>query len=167
MAAQVRIATREDAWNFGKHPHISPGEALMDLIASRHVRLEQLGEAIQGMVEEAGGNLQRSLTGETYITDANGNSVKVGEHVRALLQLESNYAAQLGQWSTSGLRAQIDIARERRHQEAAQDFAAMFRAVVDDPVAALTPEQKDQLMQALTRQVDQRAGANDQRMLAG
>jgi hypothetical protein len=150
VAAEVRLATQQDVFSFGQHKHLSPGEALLNLIASRHARLELLGDAIQQLVDEAGGDLNEALTGETYITDTNGNTIKVGEHVRGLLQLETALAGQLGQWDIAAVRAQIDIAREKRRAETAAEFSAMVRLLMDHSLLALTTEQRQNFTAALS-----------------
>src|SRR5882724_13321165 len=78
LAAQVRMATAEDVWSFGQHEHMPPGVATLDLIASRHARLKQVGGAIQNLVTDAGGNLDKAFVGDTYITDTNGRKIKTG-----------------------------------------------------------------------------------------
>lgn len=155
MAATVRLATQEDAFNFGNHPHLSPGESLMDLIASRHARLKLLGDYFSKAIDDAGGDLDKALTSDTYVTDSDGRAVKVGEHVKGLLQLETTLAGQLGQWDTAAIRAQIDIAKERRLAETAAQLKMWIGLLIADRVLALTPAQKRELPKALERVVDE------------
>ena len=146
-------AINRGAWKLEGHPTADPGETLLLLISAWKVRLAEVSDAIQGMVDKAGGNLEKALTAETWVENSDGQSVKVGEHLKGLVELEHRIASQLAQWSAVAIKANLEERRVIVQERNGAQFASMLRVILSDARLGLNAQQRAELPKALERMV--------------
>lgn len=145
--AEVRKAYKD--FRFGNQEYVDPGESLLQLIATWHQRMVAVSEAVQELVEEHEGKLDKALVEDTYMTTADGRTVKVGEQARGLLQLENTYASMLAQWDVAAIRAKIEERKVMQLERNSAQFTTMMRALLASELLKLNAEQREQFPLAL------------------
>lgn len=114
-------------------PVDDPGDTLLVLLSQSRERLTMFGEAVAGMVEAAGGDLQRALVGNVYTTTADGDTVKIGEYLRAMLQAEERERERCGRFAELAIRAGI----AERETDAARRLGGVLTELLADVLTDL------------------------------
>jgi hypothetical protein len=147
--------TRGTAWRLEGHPAVDPGEVLLELISAWKVRLIQVSDAIQDMVDRSGGDLEKALTADSWAEDENGRRVKTGEHLKGLVELEQRISNQLAQWVAIAIKAGLEERKVRVRERNANYFAEMLRLMMADTLLKLTAEQRAEFPRALERVIEE------------
>jgi hypothetical protein len=149
-----KIVNRGD-WKLEGHPIVDPGETLLLLISAWKVRGVAVSNAIQAMVDKAGGDLEKALTAETWV-ETDGKMVKVGEHLKGLVELDFRITAQVASWSSTAIKAGLEDRRVRLQERNANDFVNMTRSLLNDPEIGLTAAQRQAFTRVLGRVVERK-----------
>lgn len=86
LKAEGQVRTDLLRWVEGT-PLVDPAEQYLRLITQSAMRAQAYSAELDGIVDQAG-SLNKALTADSYAATEGGGSVKTGEYVRALTQLE-------------------------------------------------------------------------------
>lgn len=117
VAAKAAVRAEVMRWGLGDTT-VSPEETLLRLISQSSARAERLAVALEEMVEQHGGNLAEAMVGDSYVTTADGGSVKVGEYIRGLVALEAQERDRLAGFCAKAIAAglakrQVELAEKQ------------------------------------------------------
>lgn len=84
-----------------------PGDTLLVLLTQSRQRMIMYAETVEQMVAAADGDLQKALVGNVYTTTADGDTVKIGEYLRAMLQAEERERERCARFAELAIRAGI------------------------------------------------------------
>lgn len=152
VRAKAAVRAELAHWGLGD-THISPDETLLRLISQSATRAERLATALAQVVAEHGGDLAKAMVGDSYISTADGSTVKVGEYVRGLTALEAQERDRLAGFCAKGIAAglmkrQVDLAERQ-----SQLVADVMRKVLGDASLGLSAEQRAAVPELLRRHV--------------
>jgi hypothetical protein len=150
--AKVRaeVAVREEvmAWGLGD-TKTDPGELLLRLVSQAALRAERYALEIQRVVDEAD-SLEKALTGESWVTVGEGETVKAGEYIRAIAQLESAERDRAANFATKAVAAGLAERQVRIAERQAQLAATFVHAVLDELGVGGTPQAHAAIQRHLT-----------------
>lgn len=112
-------------------PLVDPAEQYLRLITQSAHRAQQLSVELEGIVA-ASGSLQKALTADSYAATENGGSVKTGEYVRALTQLEMSERKFCADMCAKAIAAGLEDRRVRVAEQTGALLAGVVQAILGD-----------------------------------
>ena len=91
------------------------------------------------------------LVGDSYTTTPDGDVVKTGEYIRALIQLEADERDRCANFSRLALAAGLAERTVRQAERAGELIAQMLTAVMDDSELGFSAAQRAALPNVLRR----------------
>jgi hypothetical protein len=141
-AVRAEVAVREEVirWRLTDMT-VDPGELLMRLVTQAAWRADTYADEIARIVAEQGGwDLRKALTGNTYTVTAEGVSVKTGEYIRAMTQLEAAERDRAAAFAAKAVAAGLAERQMRLAERQAQLAIQFVQAVLRDVGVAGTPQ---------------------------
>ena len=137
---RAQVAVREEVLRWGlSDTHVDPGELLLRLVSQAAARADAYAAELSRIVDEAGGDLRKALTGNQYVTTEAG-PVKVGEYIRAMTQLEAAERDRAASFAAKAVSAGLAERQVRLAERQAALAAEFVQAVLADLGLAGTPE---------------------------
>jgi hypothetical protein len=131
IRAEVAVKETVAAWGLGD-TKTDPGELLLRLVSQAAVRAAAYAQELERVVAENNGNLEKALTGETWITVGDGDSVKSGEYIRAIAQLEAAERDRAANFATKAIAAGLAERQVRLAEQQGQLIATVIRNILGD-----------------------------------
>lgn len=139
IRAEVAVRETVRAWGLGD-TNTDPGELLLRLVSQAATRAAAYAQELERLVAENGIDLQAALTGETWITVGDGDTVKAGEYIKAIVQLEAAERDRAANFATKAVAAGLAERQVRLAEQQGQLLASVIKAVLGD--LNLTPDQQ-------------------------
>ncbi len=132
IRAEVAVKETVAAWGLGD-TKTDPGELLLRLVTQAAVRADAYAVELERIVTEAGnGDLTKALTGETWITVGDGDTVKAGEYIRAIVQLEAAERDRAASFATKAIAAGLAERQVRLAEQQGAMLANVIKAILGD-----------------------------------
>lgn len=109
-----------------------PGDTLLVLLTQSRARLTMYAEAVERMVDEAGGDLRAALIGNQYTVTADGDTVKIGEYLRGMLQAEERERDRCARFAELAIRAGIAEREEDGARRLGAVLTELLATVLED-----------------------------------
>ena len=124
-------------------PIVDSGEIMLKASSAAWYRAQMLTAELDRTVGDHE-TLRDALTGDSYSVDEQGRSVKTGEYIRAMAQLEAQWWDRAFQYAAKVTAAKLAIADRAalRLDRQAEALAHLAQAVLLDPRIGLTPAQR-------------------------
>lgn len=147
---RAAVAVREEvlAWGLGD-AKTDPGELLLRLVTQAAVRAERYAMEIERVVDEHDGNLEKALTGETWVSVGEGEATKAGEYIRAIAQLESAERDRAANFATKAVAAGLAERQVRLAEQQGQMLASVIKAILGE--LDLNPQQRALVAEVVPR----------------
>lgn len=136
-------------WGLGDTT-LDPGEVLLRLVSQSAWRAERYAAEIERVVAEHG-TLAEALTADAYTVTEDGKSVKTGEYIRAMTQLEAQERDRCANMATKAIAAGLAERQVRIAERQGLEMAGVFRRVLD--ALGLTEDQRILVPALLAREV--------------
>lgn len=108
-----------------------PGELLLRLVTQSARRADMLARRLATAVDDAGGDLAAAMVGDTMVTTAEGDTVKVGEYVRGLAQLEAAERDRAHRFAEKAVAAGLAERQVRLAEQRGGMLAEVLAAVLE------------------------------------
>jgi len=150
VRALAAVRAEVSRWTLGDTTD-DPGETLLRLLTQSRIRVEQYAALIEQKVSHLDGSIEPALVGDSYTTTADGDVVKTGEYVRALIQLEADERDRCANFARLALAAGLAERTVRMAERQGEMIATVLMAIIGDAELGLTPDQKKAMPNALRR----------------
>lgn len=150
VRALAAVRAEVSKWTLGDATD-DPGETLLRLLTQSRIRAQQYASLIEAKTEGLDGSIESILVGDSYTTTPDGEVVKTGEYIRALIQLEADERDRCANFARLALAAGLAERTVRVAERQGQQIAQLLTAVIGDDELALSPQQKQAMPNALRR----------------
>jgi hypothetical protein len=151
VAAKAEVRAEIAKFELEGHETVDPGETLLMMISAFRSKAIEVGKTNQKIIDRHGGDLEKALTDSSYITTSDGSVVRVGDHVKALVDLEIRYSDRVASWSALAIKAGLEERRVKLAERQGALLAMVFQHVMRNERLALTAEQREYLPKAIER----------------
>ena len=139
---KAKAAVRAEIQNWGLgDTTLDPGVVLLRLVTQSAWRVERYAAAIQRAVDDAGGDLEKALTGDTYTVGEDGRAVKTGEYIRAMTRLEGEERDRCASFATKAVAAGLAERQVKLAERQGAMMAGVILAVLGDLGVSVDGEQ--------------------------
>jgi hypothetical protein len=145
VAAKAEVRAEIARFELEGHETADPGDTLLMMISAFRSKAIECAKGIQEMVNRHNGDLNKALVSDVYITTSDGDTVKTGESVRGLVDLEIRYSDRVASWSALAIKAGLEERRVKLAERQGELIAQVLRSVMRSPALALSQEQRDVL----------------------
>lgn len=128
--AEGQVRTDLLRWVEGT-PLVDPAEQYLRLITQSAMRAQAYSAELDGIVDQAG-SLNKALTADSYAATEGGGSVKTGEYVRALTQLELAERKFCADMCAKAIAAGLEDRRVRVAERTGALLAGAVQAILAD-----------------------------------
>jgi hypothetical protein len=129
VKAKAAVIAEVMRWGLGD-TKVDPGETLLRLVSQSAARAERYAAELEQFVEQHGGDLAAALVGDTLVLDKDGGTVKVGEYVRGLAQLEAAERDRCANMATKAIAAGLAERQVRLAERQAEVLAELIEAAL-------------------------------------
>lgn len=138
---KARAAVRAEvmAWGLGD-THIDPGEILLRLVSQSAARVARYSRELEQLVDKHGGSLETALIGDSMMLTNSGDTVKVGEYIRGLAELEARERDRCANFAAKAVAAGLAERQVRLAEQQAALIVSTIDAVLEQ--LQLTVEQR-------------------------
>lgn len=148
-AAKAAVRAEVAAWTLGQAVD-DPGEVLLRLVTQSRIRADRYATLIAEKVDELGASsLEDILIGDTMAMSMEGMSVKTGEYIRGLVQLENQERDRLATFATKAIAAGLAERQVRLAERQGALLAQVMVAVMTDPALGFTDQQREAMPRAI------------------
>jgi len=152
--AQGAVVVELKKWGLGDST-VDPGEVLLRLVTQSAWRAERYAAEVARLVEEAS-NLTAALTGSSYTVDEEGEAVKSGEYIRAMVELENDERDRCAGFAAKAIAAGLAERQMQVLERQVEIFAAALRAGLSE--AGMNEQQQQDVIGRVGRHLRLAAG---------
>lgn len=153
--ANAKVRAELEMWTVGDVVD-DPGEVLLKLVTQSRRRADRLATELHAIVDRHGGSLHDALVGNSYVTTADGDTVKVGEYVRGLAKLENEERDRCARFAERAVAAGLAERQVRLAERQGELLNTVLLGVLEE--LGMTEEQLDRVPDLIDRHLDLVAG---------